>query len=195
MFYCLICQTPSYLQICLTCYKGFQLSEWSLCSRCGKNECLSHCGHLEEFTEVISFFELTAGLSKILRLAKNEQDSLSQRILEILLKKSINKKINQSLSDFNFSHASIVPLKKERVKSANWHTNLLIYKHLKKYKKNMIKGQFILDFQKNSKTQPHIVIIDDVLTKGLTLREYLKELSPLFPNAKWSAITLFRSHQ
>ena len=195
MFYCLICQNPSYLKICLNCYKGFKLSEWSQCSRCGKSECLSHCGHLEEFTEVISFFELTASLSQILRLAKNKQDSLSQRILEILLKKSINKKIIQSLAEFNFTHAAIVPLKKDRVKNANWHTNLLLYKHLKKHNKNMTKGHLIFDLQNKSKTPSHVVILDDVLTKGLTLRETLQELSPLFPNAKWSAITLFRSHQ
>lgn len=195
MFYCLICQNPSFLQICLNCYKGFQLSEWTQCARCGKSECLSQCDKLEEFTEVISFFELTSSISKILRLAKNEQDSISQRILEILLKKNLQKKMTRCLSMFKFSHASIVPLKKERVKDANWHTNLLIYDYFKNYNKKMSQGKLVFKLQKDNKTPLNIVILDDVLTKGTTLRSTLKKLSPLFPDASWSAVTLFRSHQ
>ncbi len=221
--------------ICPECYDNAQKLVFLFCLRCGLSQCVG-CDILPDFSRVISLYPYCPQFSKILVLAKDNNDYNAQQIFYELFYASTKNFLEYYIIQNEIECIILSPLRKDRIVNSAWHTNIFFHEII-----NSIKKDFSKIYYKLSVFYPHIInytdkisvqnkierinstkklknlninwfclsenkkfnyrdfkkilFIDDVLTTGNTMKNFINSLPDKKMESSWELFTLFRSPQ
>lgn len=115
--------------LCTDCFCKIQQYKWALCARCGISNC-SGCTCLGAFENIFSLYSYHDVLANVLDLAKNKQNLNSQKLFFDIFFVSAKRFLVQKLNEKRYDYVLLSPLRKERVFSSSWHTNIFFEKVL-----------------------------------------------------------------
>ncbi|KAB8027760.1 hypothetical protein [Fluviispira multicolorata] len=129
--------------LCESCFSIAQKRECLFCMRCGKMNCLG-CEDLFEFSRVMSFYKYCPEFSKILVLAKDNNDCNAQKLFYELFYNPIKNFLQNYIFENKIEYVVLSPLRKERILNSGWHTNIFFQHILESITENLKNKNFLI---------------------------------------------------